>query len=387
MTVDLRTVIDRCYAASLDAGAWPAALTAVADYLGGTDTTLEAHRGPGTVPLFFAAGSRLPMHGIDAYIEHYSKVCPRIAYISARPAGEVGYDSAFISESEMDRDEFYADFLAPDRLRYFLSATLANSKGSGVSFAAVHRSPRQGHASREDARRMKRLVPHLRHALDTHLRLEASARREGALLELLGRLDTGVVLLDPAGRVLHANAIAEAIFRDADGLSAASAHLGVANADARKRLNEILARFLGDAMDAELQPGGEIVVPRPSGRLPYILSAAAPSAAADQRGLWCAGGGPRLRARPGARRAARNRPACRGLRPHPARGRIDRRPVRKRDPGRIRFRPRDRHFDRTVPPVPRDGEARRSPPGGSGPAGLAPAPAARLTTRFRPLRS
>ncbi len=272
MTVDIRTVIDRCYAASLDAGAWPAALTAVADYLGGTDTTLEAHRGPGTVPLFFAAGSRLPMHGIDAYIEHYSKVCPRIAYISARPAGEVGYDRAFLSESEMDRDEFYADFLAPDDLRYFLSATLANPPGPGVSFAAVHRSPRQGHASRDDARRMKRLIPHLRHALDTHLRLDAWAQRERSLLDMLGQLDTGVVLLDAAGRVLHANAVAEAIFRDADGLSAAGGRLGVTNAAARKRLDETLARFLGDALEAELRPGGEVVVPRPSGLLPYILS-------------------------------------------------------------------------------------------------------------------
>lgn len=266
------SVVEKCYAASVRPGRWSAALTAVADYIGGMDTTIELHHGTGAVPSFFAGGSRLPNHGIDAYLAHYSKVCPRIGYIASRQAGEVGFDRDFISESEMDRDEFYADFLAPENLRYFLSATLANRTGKVVSFAAVHRSPRDGHASKSDARRLERLIPHLRQALDTHLRLEALRQRDGVLVDLLGRLDTGVVLLDMAGRIIHANASAEAILRASDGLCGVCSQLAFADPAARQRFAKILAAFLDGTLEAAVRPGGELFVPRPSGRPAYVVS-------------------------------------------------------------------------------------------------------------------
>lgn len=267
----LVTVIQTLYTASLNEAAWPAALTELADAMGGVDTTLEAHTGPGTVPLFFCCGNRLPDDGVEAYLSHYSKVCPRIPMIDAQKAGSVGVDYDFTSEAEMDSDEFYADFLAPDGLRYFMSACLANRPGSAVSFAAIHRSPRQGHATKREAARLTKLIPHLQQALDTYLRLSRQAQREGALLDGFEHLDEGVILLDNSGHAIHANGHAENILRVSDGLSLSGNGLMIADTGARQRFQSIMAGLFDGTMAADLRPGGDVLVPRSSGRSPYIL--------------------------------------------------------------------------------------------------------------------
>lgn len=267
----LVSVIQTLYAASLDAAAWPAALTELADAMGGFDTTLEVHTGPGTIPLFFSCGTRLPNDGVDAYLSHYSKVCPRIAMIDAQRTGSVGVDYEFITEAEMDRDEFYADFLAPDDLRYFMSACLANRPGSAVSFAAIHRSPQQGHASKHEVSRLKKLIPHLQQALDTHLRLNRQTQREGALLDGFEQLDDGVILLDECGHAIHANGQAEKILRAGDGLALSRNNLVIADNAARRRFQAIISGLLDGTMAADLRAGGDILATRPSGRPPYLL--------------------------------------------------------------------------------------------------------------------
>lgn len=271
MAGGLLTVIEACYAASLDGAKWPDTLTMLAEYLGGVDATLEIHSELEAGPTFFVGGNRLPKEGIKAYLAHYSNVCPRIGYIRAQPVGGIGFDHDFASEADMDRDEFYADFLAPDDLRYFLSANLMQRPGLATGFTAIQRSPRQGHATRRDARRLATLRPHLSQALDTHLRLGARARQQASLLESLDHLDTGVVLLDAAGGVAYANAAAEKIARDADGLGISKGGIAIENAAARKYFREILAGFLADTLDAPLRPAGEVFVPRPSGLPPYAL--------------------------------------------------------------------------------------------------------------------
>jgi len=271
MEYQLVALIQTLYTASLDPTAWPIALTELADAVGGVDTTLEVHSGPGTIPLFFSCGNRLPGDGIEAYLAHYSKVCPRIPMIDAQKAGTVGVDYDFISESEMDRDEFYADFLVPAGLRYFMSACLTNCPGLPVSFAAIHRSPRQGHASKREVARLRKLIPHLRQALDIHLRLHRQERREGALLDSFENVDEGVILLDNAGRAIHISAKADSILRAGDGIGLNGNGLMIADASAQQSYQTILAGFLDGSMSADLQPGGDVLVRRLSGRSPYIL--------------------------------------------------------------------------------------------------------------------
>ncbi|MCB1692322.1 MAG: helix-turn-helix transcriptional regulator [Pseudomonadales bacterium] len=262
-------VIHSLYAASLDAGAWPVALTRVADALGAVDTTLEVHSGPARAPDFFACGNRLPNRGVEAYLSHYAAICPRIPMIESQAVGSVGVDYDFISESGMNHDAFYSEFLAPDDLRYFMSASLAKGPGKRLAFAAVHRSPTQGHATPQDTRRLRALLPHLQQSLDTHLRLRAAAAHEDSLLAAFEHVGDAVVLLDKLGRPVHVSHRASTLFGEEDGLSLAQDGLAIADGAARSQYQRLLASTVAEP--AGIAPGGDVAVPRTTERLPYIV--------------------------------------------------------------------------------------------------------------------
>ena len=129
----LLDVLDFVYAAALDEARWPDALRALNQAFDGSGVTLEVHAGKGS--LVFFEHVELPAHGIEQYGAHYHSVCPRLPFLQALRADEAACDALHISEAEMDRSEFYADFLAPDGLRYYIGGTLF-SRGSdyGIVF-------------------------------------------------------------------------------------------------------------------------------------------------------------------------------------------------------------------------------------------------------------
>ena|GEM_PF-1251901 len=264
-------VIEDCYAAIGDATYWPAALTRLADYLGAVDATLEWHRCPGAAPQFFAAGKRLPQDGVAAYLEHYSRICPRIPYLAHQKTGSIGCDQEFISESEMNRDEFYNDFLAPDDLRYFLSGCIRNDDDWGCAFVAIHRSPAQGPATTTERRRLARILPHLCRAFDAHLHLATAAAHEMALLDTLECISAGALLFDTRGMIIHANDKAHRFLAINDGLGVTAGHLHCADKTAQSALHQALQKMTAaDGVQAPRE-GTEVIVQRPSGKPAYVL--------------------------------------------------------------------------------------------------------------------
>ncbi len=59
--------------------------------------------------------------------------------------------------------------------------------------------------------------------------------------------------------------------RDDDGIGFSNKGPVIRHAAARQQFNTILSGFLNDTLDAPLRPGGQVFVPRPTGRLPYSL--------------------------------------------------------------------------------------------------------------------
>ena len=262
--------VENIYSAALDDARWPAALTAFADILGGVDATLEVHRQVGDRPLFFAAGDRLPQSGVEDYLGYYAHICPRIPYFARLATGSIGYDYDFMSDRQMDRDEFYADFLGAYDLRYFTAGILINRPGV-LGGVYVHRSKRQGHADEADLALLKRLVPHLARALDLHHRLERQCARDRGFLALIDRLPQAIVTLDARGQVQFANDAATEIARQGDGVALNGGRLHVADAGANKRMAAALKDLLQGDSVAGLATSRQLIACRPSGRAAYVL--------------------------------------------------------------------------------------------------------------------
>jgi len=265
-------LVEKIYSAALDGAHWPDALAALAELTGGIDATLEIHDKPGRGPAFFVSGDRLPHDGVDDYLRHYASVCPRIPHVASLACGSTSCDYDFISEREMDRSEFYTDFLAPYDLRYFAVGSLFKRAGR-LALVAVHRTPRQGHVETADLAVLKRSLPHLGRALDLHLRLRDHDRRETSLRALLDRLPQAVAVLDGRGRLLHANPTARSLLAKEDGVALCKGRIALADTRAARTLAAILGDLLKQDFRAELTAkGGRFAARRPSGKAAYMVT-------------------------------------------------------------------------------------------------------------------
>ena len=269
--VALFDVVEKVYATALDDSDWSAALDPMADLFGAVGVSFEVFEVATNKPIFIELGSNLSMVSAQEYVDYYGRISPRVVYNIGKPSGFISYDHMFLTEADMDTDEFYQDCLVPVDLRYFLAAQVYCSASHQAVFAA-QRSPRQGHVGDEEIATLKRLLPHLQQAIDLKFRL-AAARIEGQLgLEGLGRLNEGCLIVDRAGQVLHANAEASDVLARADGISLSGGRLTFADRTAARRHARALAQ-LSDAHDHTAgATTSNFPARRRSGQRPYLVS-------------------------------------------------------------------------------------------------------------------
>ena len=204
------------HAAGGDTSRWPEALAAITRLIGGAAATLEvldrsarAHRE------FPGSTSHAPEEEI-AYFAGYAANNPRLdVLMPSHKIGDLAWDYQFIDQQRMDKEPFYAAFLAPLDMRYTISGTIiSNSEEYGI--VSVQRTPQQGHIERREIGLMNCLVPHVRQAFDGNRRLAASAERQGNLSSALDWLADGVLMLAADGRVRYVNSAAQEILRRSD---------------------------------------------------------------------------------------------------------------------------------------------------------------------------
>jgi DNA-binding CsgD family transcriptional regulator len=118
---------------------------------------------------------------------------------------------------------------------------------------------------------MRRLLPHVRQALDTAMRLKRAGRIGRSLEGALDWLADGVALIGPDGRVLYANESLQAIARRGDGLRIRRGAFEFAAAGVGARFAAALAgvrRLRGGHVGARAD---DFPVPRRSAP-PYLVS-------------------------------------------------------------------------------------------------------------------
>ena len=114
---DVLTAISSIHAAGLDVEKWPRALSVIADLVGGVGGTLEIIQRPSMRHRALYSHGLAP---VDAYLEYYASVSPRLPYAFRQPAGSLLYDAQYIDDAGIDAHPFFMEFLAPHDLRCFL---------------------------------------------------------------------------------------------------------------------------------------------------------------------------------------------------------------------------------------------------------------------------
>lgn len=260
---ELLHTVAQVHAAALDKSLWPQTLDTVADLFGAVGVSFELVKKRNNRPFYLDLSDRFGAIPHQEYLDYYGGINVRLPHILKQPTGGLDFDHAFLSEADIDVNEFYSDFLSRYDLRYFLSGNVLNSDTySGV--LSVHRSSAQGHVEDDDLNLMRLFLPHMQQAIDTRFRLEQASASGTLLLSGLDAIGEAVILLDETGAVLHTNNVAEDIFALDDGIIVRRGCLEFSDRNATDNL--------GDALCSSGSPTRNLAARRPSGRRPYLIS-------------------------------------------------------------------------------------------------------------------
>ena len=284
----LLALIDSTYAAAEDFGLWEPLLRSIADAVGGTGACLLSHD-------LVASGSVLIMSElhpdvIAQYNAHYHKVDAWALAPHAHWA-DGGYatfaDEEIVARGELRKTEFY-----PYVRKYGISRMMhanVHTDGRRVAGLSVYRHENDPAFGEPETRFLRALAPHLGRALRLQDLFAHAAHEREAALETLDRLPMGVLLVSGEGRVLHANGRANAILASRDGLHIDHSTLTASSPAGTSSLRRSIASCVTTTTGESLEPGGTILLPRPSGRRSFqVLVSPVKHAAPLGLGLECA---------------------------------------------------------------------------------------------------
>jgi DNA-binding CsgD family transcriptional regulator len=150
------------------------------------------------------------------------------------------------------RSEYFNDWMRPQDLHHTMGTTLLDECGVILNLTLL-RSEKVGGFASPELRAFERLCIHVRRAFRIAMRLGAVTAREQVTLAALDALPYAIALLDPAGRLLCANAAGERLLRDGRGLTVQGGRLVARNSAAQQRLGAFLRR-LADPEDTGAGP-------------------------------------------------------------------------------------------------------------------------------------
>ena len=208
--------------------------------------------------------------------------------------GKTGYTGQVVRMAEVlpsrafYRSSMYEQFWRPRGLHDGLRMTVAIDE-AGIHHAVnMHRAKPAHLFDTADFALAHTLMPHLQRAVAVRRRLGHADLLATSALSAMETLAHAVLLLDRAGRILHANVPADRLLSGRDGLRVVEGRLHGATQPVTSRLDAILAQAAGAGrMPAR---AGALRLPRLGPAAPLALLAMPLGSAAD----WTMPGGPAI---------------------------------------------------------------------------------------------
>lgn len=257
------SLIDLIYDAAFDEPGWVGVMNRLSDAVGGGVTAfirknLDTGEGSGLY-------GRIDAAQFTDYFGRFAHANPFTEAVAAARAGTALIDWQLVAKPTLMRTPYYNDFLLRRDIHAVLGL-MAWRRGADVAIINLTRPPGHEDFQPQDIRRIATFLPHLRRAVALAERLPPwpDALRHDALWQ---SWRSAIVILDRDGRLIHANAAAEAILLQQDGLRVVLGKLTAAYPACSRRL----AALIRQAAEGTPPVGGGLGVPRPSGQRPYAV--------------------------------------------------------------------------------------------------------------------
>lgn len=248
---DLEKLYEAFAAAAVDPSKWNAAMEVAAETTGSVGAILISIKDPTpTLPISRSMEGTLEAYVRDGWISRDER--RRIVPIMAKRG--VATDLDYVTPEQMGRHPYYQEFLAPLGLKWFAGVKV--EAGDDLWGLTLQRSPDQGPFSPEEVRQLATASKAL--SGSAALGRALSFSRADTALEAFELSGKAVVLLDRGGKVLRANASAEALL--GSDLRIVRQRLASADANATAALDRALNALLWHSDGQALMP--PVVLPR-----------------------------------------------------------------------------------------------------------------------------
>lgn len=184
-------------------------------------------------------------------------------------SGMVVLGEQLCPEEKMVRSEFYNDFMTRFDAHHAVGGCILRDSDSMGAVSAL-RSKDLG-SFQEELQLFQVLMPHLERALRIHQRIFQLQNRMDAATDAFDRLPVAILIVNREGRIILANAMAQGILKDRDGLCTINGVISTSrNRDSRK-LEKAIHEAAKTFRENGTHPGDTVGVDRPSLRRPYVV--------------------------------------------------------------------------------------------------------------------
>jgi DNA-binding CsgD family transcriptional regulator len=265
----------------MDFSLWPDALGRIAAAFGAPSAGM-ARQGK-TLAECWGISSGIQPAAMKSYVEYYHGVNPIWQRVPNTPAGTVQADTMVMARRDLERTEFFNDYLLPQGIGGLLNSVVLVEEGRQTVVTMHGRQQ----FDNDDIELYKLLSPHLQRAVQINLKSAQTEINHAASIEALNRLNDGVLFVDVNGVVLFANSIAESFFLADGGLRQREGILHSKVSSQTAALHALIAKCSNGG--PILSSGGFLSLTRGSGRLPLSLMVAPMHAVPHRTPDWLIG--------------------------------------------------------------------------------------------------
>jgi DNA-binding CsgD family transcriptional regulator/PAS domain-containing protein len=235
----LSHVIGNIYDAAISEDNWPEALASIAGFVSGSfvnvfwqDATRRAAQA------FHTWGIEKPF--LDAYFATYIRINPLFPSMLFFEEERIITEADVMPLDQFFATRFYKEWVAPQGLKDSMASVLEKS---ATSLTGIAVGRRKTELPLPDAMgRLGLIVPHVRRAVIIGKLVEHHKLEGAALADTLDGLATAMLLVDAGGRIVHANASALALVAEGVVVQQREGRLVTADAAADATLRDVFAR-------------------------------------------------------------------------------------------------------------------------------------------------
>lgn len=270
---ELGGFLDLAYGAAAQAALWPDVLERFADMVGAEGAALiwqdqATRRGRGIV-------TQVDPEVLPAYFANFARRHPSQRW-TENPAERLRHfvpkmiaDDEALPKAELMRTAFYNEFMRPFGLHSVMRLGLS-AQGLDAAVLVLSRPASRERFEGRDLELMTALHPHVIRAFNLAQALGRDRPLAAAAEGVFDGSGAAMLVVDRLGRVLRANAAAEAHLAARAGLRAAAGRLSAPTVAQGSRLAALVAQAASD--DAAVRRGASMALASPSRRLPFSIT-------------------------------------------------------------------------------------------------------------------